>query len=490
MTVASLPGADQSGSPLSRWPMRILLTATLTAGCLALGCSGTDEATEPDAAPDVAPDLVADVADEPDMIEDSAPDVDVGEELPPTPDVVPDLADEPDTLPDADALDVADDEVIVVEPNFNVAPCAFVFADTNGRGFDQPIQLVNNAVAPAEIRAIEVPETAAARFSFIAPEMPFELGAGESVEVTMHYESGFPGDRTLDWVLHYAHGDVGHQVACTARADGPADSCPIVDLELSVVGDPLERRGPVVGWAAPLDTIRLEAIETGGDPVEESLWRFNNGPPRAARTLTEDPEDPENPLLRHYRLSTPGSFSLCLEVAGESGEFCEQCTDVAAEAPDGIWAELFWDVELGNADLDFHGVRMNGDWFDEEVDVWGGNPGAAWSGDGSGLLATDEFRGPETIAIHEECRWYALGAHHVSGDAPAVPFLRVYSGGAFLTELTGPVLEPGDFWDAGRAHRGGGRVLVVNTHLEDVTPGEFAPAVTDAMVRSGLCDTE
>jgi hypothetical protein len=441
-------------------------------------------------------DLTADTTDDaadvtvdstPDAAEDLPADPDLNDEVPPESDVVPDA----DTEPDVDAPDAVDEDVVTVRPHLSAAPCSFVFADTTGRGFNQPIQLHNSGTATAEVRAIEIPETAATRFSFVTPELPFEIEPGESRAITLYYEAGYPdGDRTLDWVVHYGNEDTEFEFECSTRQDGPSDSCPLVDVELSVVDDPLGRRGPAIGWASTLDTIRLEARELTDDPIEDLFWRFHSGPPHAERQFIESPDEPDNEFVRNYRLVTPGAYSLCLEVASVDGEFCSQCSSVGADAPDALWAEVFWDVEFGNADLDVHAVRMTGAWFDEDVDAWVGNEGLAWGDETSGLRTADEVRGPETVQIIEECRWFALGVHHTAGESAATPILRVYSSGAFLTEVRGPTLQPGDFWDAARLHWPDGRVLVVDEHLESVIPGEFSPPVTDSMLRSGLCDTE
>ena len=493
----ALVGADRHGAraPTSREEMRCSLLTVLVAVMAAAGCSDdgdergvdADVASDPVDAPD-AGDAGPDIVEEPDIDDGDADVADVFDASPPD---TPDAPGDADTTPDPDVEVDADADVDttpdVGPPALAATPCNFVYFDPTGRGVDTSILLGNTGDGAITVTGFRVPEHAARSFAFDSPALPFEIEAAETAPITLRYVAGYPlVDSTTEWIVTYLQEDVERELVCSARQNPPPDGCGLVDVDLSIVGDPLERSGSVLGWGAPLDTVLLSARALG-DPIVDVFWRFASGPSLATRTVGPDPEAPDDPLRRHYVLTTPGSYSVCVEVAIEDGDFCDQCAQLSAEAPTGVWVELFWDEIEGDADLDLHGTLIGGAWFDEDNDEWGGNPTDGWGTDDTGTRAAAESAGPESLRLTRECQWLALGAHHAGGDGSASPVLRVYRDGEFLGQITGPALVSGEFWDAGRVHVESDRVLVVDEVLTDVVPGEVVPPATDSMRLSGLC---
>ena len=465
--------------------MRTSVSLLCLTTLLASGCSdddgsgdfgpelGLDAADVVDSEP--TPDAPADVADDVDV--DGDPDIDVEDAE----------ADAPDAETGGGEVGDAADAELEVAPTLGANPCSFIFSDLTGRGVEHSILLHNFGEVGLEVLGFELSESGQRAYSFEAPDLPFVVGPDTTQEVTLLFESGYPeAFGTTEWRVVYQLSGVELALVCNARQDRRPDGCDLIDVDLSVVGDPLARVGPSVGWAEPLDTIALRAGSLG-DAIEELVWRLDSGPPQAARALTPDPEAPDNEFVRHYRLATPGSYRICAEAASVGGDFCRECPTISVTAPDGVWVELFWETADGTADLDLHGVFIGHPWFDESSDAWSGNPTDAWGAERTGLVGEATEDGPETLRLTSDCQWLAVGAHHAGGEGRAVPVLRVYTDGEFLSELAGPSLAPGEFWDAGRVHVDGARLLAVNEVIPEIEPGEVIPPATESMRLSGLC---
>ncbi len=423
---------------------------------------------------------VFDVAEDAlDTTEDGEDDGDIGDEA--------DLRDAAERDADAPPRDVAEEVYNGPIAPIGIDLCALQFADVLGTGVEQTVHIANRSDAAFFVTEILLPTEAEGVFEF-AVELPLEVPPQSVRGITFRYTPGLPdAPDIVEYTIVMQQDDAERTVSCLLERISLPDICDTIDIEMSVVGDPLERSGRALGWAKPLDLVRLEAVPDNPEVnLEEIAWRVDNAPAFANPLIAESEEFPDSPTHREYKLYTPGSHRICADTISAGDVFCTECAEITTTFGDGLWLQVTLPFATTAVDLQLHVVRADQVWFDEAADSWPGSPGADWVVDGAGFAGAASSIGPSFAKVAGDCQWFAIGVFH-NGGAPASPSLELFADNVFVDLLGGPELQAGEFWDAGRVHLPTNTFDPANLHFTVFEVGVDRPEDTPQMSRLELC---
>lgn len=374
---------------------------------------------------------------------------------------------------------------------------------------EEAITMTNVGDLPLDIFDIRIDRNrSAASFGIGSiPSLPLNLAPDASSAFSVTYR---PEQLIAEaGVVLIEHTDTaGDRVTseCRLAGVGVQNDCPVASPTAWILEDSQNRRGTLIDWALPLQTLVLDgtaSFDPAGDAIVEYIWEIVQAPDAAINGIRSFSGDPSNPALAEYFLPLAGQYRICLSVVDSTGLECEaSCIQVVAIPEEAIAIELTWNnpsdpdqTDQEGADVDLHFVKMPAAWFDPIYDTYYGNDSPEWNPEHPSLDIDDtDGVGPETIQMDDpaDCQWYAVGVHYFrEAFGTAWPTVRIYVNGRLVDEIVNqPLFETDYFWDVARVHWPSGTIHRVNRVIEafDSAAG-IAPPVTDGMRASGLCGT-
>jgi hypothetical protein len=291
---------------------------------------------------------------------------------------------------------------------------------------------------------------------------------------------------------------------CVVTGSGSPE-CPPTAVATGYIREDAERRrGDVIEWAVPLQTVILDgsgSFDPCGGEVVDYQWDLLDAPDGAITSIRETNVTNEAGVVEAF-LPIAGRYTFALTVFDEvgipSGEPAE--VTVVAIPDEAISVELTWrtpgdpdEADTDGSDVDLHVVRLGAPWFDPLYDVYYGNTSPVWSPEEPSLDVDDtDGGGPETFNLDNpaNCIWYAIGVHYFKfAWSTAYANIRIYINSGLSDELVNkPMREEDFYWDVARIHWPSGQVYRVDEMLEgfDSNAG-ITPALPPAAVNSGLC---
>jgi hypothetical protein len=398
-------------------------------------------------------------------------------------------------------------------PTLQVTPNPVNFGETPaGGGYidRQVVTLTNVGEIALEIFGVELDSARPTSPDFgleETPEATVTLGPDESTTFIVTYEPvEFAADAGAVLIEH-SDGLGGVETTDVLLSGvGVEDDCPTAVGVGYIRQDAENRRGSEIDWAAPLQTLILDAsgsFDPDGSTLSDYVWEIVQQEPGAVNGLDIDPSHPDDSAYASYFIPVAGQYRFRLRVFDESGfESCSPAeVSVLAIPQEAITIEITWTNRPADAneddddgsDADLHFVKMPAPWFDRTFDAYYGNVAPNWSPELPSLDRDDtDGAGPETAQLDNpaNCQWYAVGVHYFREKyGAATATVRIYINGNLAQEFVGVLGETDDFWDVARIHWPSGTVYEVNDYISGFNGDvdQIVPGPTPAMESSGLC---